>query len=315
MTIHGRLHDSDAFHALLAGYPAAARPLLANIHGRPDFCARLRAAEAAELAAVLGKSIPELMVALLPFAALYAIPPISNFKVGVISQSATSGSLYYGANIEFVGQALSFCVHAEQSSVTSAWISGEQGISRLAVTAAPCGYCRQFLNELAGAANLTIEIANRPPQPIATYLPEAFGPTDLGITGGLLQPTNNALVLTDPTADDPVVLAALSAANMSYAPYSHGYAGVALQTADGTIHTGPYAENAAFNPSMSPMAVTLSRLNLAGHPFTTITRAVLVQADSKCLQITASRAVLAAVSEVELEVRMAGALLSPPGQA
>jgi cytidine deaminase len=305
MTTSPPLLDSEAFRALLANYPTGAQPLLAHLHGRPDFCARLRAAEAEELAAALGKTVPELMVALLPVAALYAIPPISNFKVGAISQGATTGDLYYGANIEFVGQALSFCVHAEQSSVSSAWIAGEQAIARLAVSAAPCGYCRQFLNELAGAQNLTIEIPNRPPSPLATFLPEAFGPTDLGITGGLLQPTANGLVLTDPT-DDPVTLAALTAANKSYAPYSHGYAGVALETADGTIHAGPYAENAAFNPSMSPMEVTLSHLNLCGHDFSTITRAVLVQADSKCLQIAASTAVLAAVSEVELKVRMAG---------
>jgi cytidine deaminase len=299
------ISDREAFHTGLAGYPAAAQSLLANIHGRPDFCGILHATEAEELANALGKTIPALMVALLPLAALYAIPPISNFKVGAISQGATTGDLYYGANIEFVGQALSFCVHAEQSSVSSAWIAGEEGITRLAVSAAPCGYCRQFLNELDGAQSLTIEIPNRPPSPLATFLPEAFGPTDLGITGGLLQPTDNRLVLVEP-ADDPVVAAALAAANKSYAPYSQGYAGVALLTADGTIHAGPYAENAAFNPSMSPMEVTLSHLNLCGHNVTSITRAVLVQADSKCLQIAASRAVLAAVSEVELEVRMAG---------
>jgi hypothetical protein len=44
------------------------------------------------------------------------------------------------------------------------------------------------------------------------------------------------------------------------------------------------AESAVFNPSMSPMEVTLSHLNLCGHDVISITRAVLVQADSKCLQ-------------------------------
>jgi len=305
MTTSGHLTDGEAFRTLLAGYPAAAQSPLTTIHARPGFCGTVPAADADQLAAALGQTVPDVMLSLLPFASLYAIPPISNFKVGAICQGATTGNLYYGANIEFVGQALSFCVHAEQSAVTSAWIAGEEAIARLAVSAAPCGYCRQFLNELAGAQNLTIEIPNRPPSPLAAFLPDAFGPTDLGITGGLLQPTANGLVLTGES--DSVVAAALAAANMSYAPYSQGYAGVALETADGTIHAGPYAENAAFNPSMSPMEVTLSRLNLCGHDVATITRAVLVQADSKCLQIAASTAVLAAVSEVELEVRMAGA--------
>jgi len=35
--------------------------------------------------------------------------------------------------------------------------------------------------------------------------------------------------------------------------YTFDYAGVALKTSDGGIFTGSLAENAAFNPSMSPL--------------------------------------------------------------
>lgn len=47
-----------------------------------------------------------------------------------------------------VSSAGGFTVHAEQSSIADAWMNGEEGIDLIAVTAAPCGYCRQFLNEL-----------------------------------------------------------------------------------------------------------------------------------------------------------------------
>src|SRR5215213_3013336 len=117
------------------------------------------AAEAQRLARDAGIDSPRLMTTLRPKAAEFARPPVSNFKVGAISRGL-SGNLYLGANVEFSGEALSFTVHAEQSSVGSAFMNGETGIDLIAVTAAPCGYCRQFLNELATAERLTIQLPN-----------------------------------------------------------------------------------------------------------------------------------------------------------
>jgi cytidine deaminase len=42
-------------------------------------------------------------------------------------------------------------VHAEQFLVINALLHGECEIRKLAVTAAPCGHCRQFYSELACA--------------------------------------------------------------------------------------------------------------------------------------------------------------------
>ena len=50
---------------------------------------------------------------------------------------------------------------------------------------------------------------------------------------------------------------ALEAAFCSYAPYSKSKSGVAIQTKEGVIYTGSYLENAAFNPSTSPLQVAL----------------------------------------------------------
>ena len=234
---------------------------------------------------------------LLPLAARFARPPVSNFKVGCVSRGL-SGNLYLGANVEFAGEALSFTVHAEQSSVANAWMNGEEGIDLIAVTAAPCGYCRQFLNELTTADSLTIAIPGTT-QTLRQLLPSAFGPRDLGIEGGLMQREEHPLSVS---ASDPLTLAALAAARRSYAPYSKSYAGVAVQTSDGIIATGAYAENAAFNPSMSPLEVALSQLNLAGGAFDTITDAVLVHVDG--LHTNATRTVLAAVCNATLrEIR------------
>jgi cytidine deaminase len=241
-----------------------------------------------------GTSMEDLL-ALLPKAAAFAKPPISNFRVGAIARG-TSGKLYYGTNVEFAGEALSFTVHAEQSAVVNAWMSGESGIDIVATSAAPCGYCRQFLNELVTARELLVVMPNES-RPLSELLPSSFGPRDLGIDGGLLQPENHALSISD---SDVVAQAALRAANMSYAPYSKSFAGIALRTKDGRIFSAAYAENAAFNPSLSPLPAALSQLNLGGAEWNEIAEAVLACVDD--LHTNATRTVLAAVGGVALRV-------------
>lgn len=252
------------------------------------------AADAERYAREHGIDIAKLMTLLLPAAAAFARPPVSNFRVGVVTRGTTTGNLYFGANVEFANEALSFTVHAEQSSVTNAWMHGEEGIDLLAVNAPPCGYCRQFLNELTTASQLQITMPDDS-QPLTALLPHAFGPRDLGVNGGLLQRESHAFTIN---ATDDVARAALDAATRSYAPYSNAYAGVALRVSDGTIVSGAYAENAAFNPSISPLEVALSMLNLRGYSWGEIEDAVLVEA--KPMHLNATRVVLGAVSGVAL---------------
>src|SRR5258708_27447506 len=198
---------------------------------------------------------------LIPLAQKFAIPTISNFFVGAVSHGL-SGSLYFGANYEFPGQALSFTVHGEQAATAHAISFGETGIDLLAVSAAPCGYCRQFLYELTTASSLQIILPNTPTTLLTTLLPDAFGPADLGITAALISPQAHGMTLPD-TIDD-VTQAALNAANSSYAPYSLSYAGAALKTSDGNIYTASGAENPAFNPTMSPLEAAVVTLTING---------------------------------------------------
>ena len=235
------------------------------------------------------------MLGLLDRAAGYAQAAISHFRVGAVVRGR-SGGLYLGGNFEFLGKSLTFDIHAEQAAVVNAWLAGESGVDTLAVTSPPCGYCRQFLNELASADSLRIIIPGRPERTLAELFPDSFGPGDLGISGGLMLPQDHPLELEEPT-DDPVVLAALDAATMSYAPYTRAYAGAALLAADGGICRGPYAENAAFNPSLSPLETALIRLLTRGKCYRDIRRAVVVeQRDAVTSQADAARIVLQAVA-------------------
>lgn len=264
-----------------------------------------------------GYTLPQLMLYLLQFATAYAQPSISGFSVGAVALGLTGG-LAYGANLEFMGESLIYTVHAEQAAVVNAWVNGEQGVTMLAVSAAPCGYCRQFLWELVTAQQLQILIPGQPVQPISYYLPDPFGPGNLGVTAGLLAPRFNNLVLDQPSTD-PIVNAALAAANLSYAPYTSEikpnvgkccYAGVALQTSDGAIFTGAYGENAAYNPAIEPMKAALVQMVFCNHLSYPMTGAVLVQGhvagqqgpNALCDQENATRNVLATGTNVPLTV-------------
>ena len=247
--------------------------------------------------------IDQLMVSLLPIASQYARTPISNFKVGTVALG-DSGALYLGSNMEFSGEALSFSVHGEQSAINHAWIKGEAGLKAIAVNAAPCGYCRQFMNELSNSAHdfqiLLRTGDDHTSDPLTNYLPNAFGPSDLNISDRLMRPDTKVLKIAD---KDPLAQAALIAANESYAPYSGNFSGVAIMSED-QILTGRYAENAAYNPSMSPLQSALANLNMSRPPQApyNITRAVLVEAEAPISQKAATETVLSSVAPgIELE--------------
>jgi len=296
----------------LSTFPSDARNILA---GAMRAGGAVKATDVERLSKILGADTRALMIQLLPVAARFAIVPISDFRVGAVAQgmpmSGTGwSSLYLGANVEFLGQALSFGVHGEQSATTNAWLNGEVGLQSLAISAAPCGYCRQFLYELVTEQNFDILLPAGPGDgytvtPLSTFLPDAFGPHDLGVTGGLMDPRhqNHDLELSRGSTD-PLVLIALASAKQCYAPYTRGFAGCGIQTNDGFMYQGRYAENAAFNPGMSPLESAITFMNMSRPQMSDrdVARAVLVEVSSKTGQTDASTAVLASfASGISLE--------------
>ncbi|KAG6557823.1 hypothetical protein Mapa_000590 [Marchantia paleacea] len=106
--------------------------------------------------------------------------PISKFHVGAVGLGS-SGRVFRGVNIEFVGLPLNNSIHAEQFLVANAARNGEHRLKFLAVSAAPCGHCRQFLQELRGASDLRVLIADSKAETheLSYFLPHRFGPQDL----------------------------------------------------------------------------------------------------------------------------------------
>ena len=115
-----------------------------------------------------------------------AYAPYSNHPVGAAVRTA-SGAIYAGCNVENAALPSGLC--AEASAVAAMVAAGEQDIAEVVVVGpgdalcAPCGSCRQRLNEFAapetpvyicGPEGLRLETT------LGALLPHAFGPRNLG---------------------------------------------------------------------------------------------------------------------------------------
>jgi len=299
---------NEILRSLLPKFSERSRALLSQVLEDPKFSGRIPASAVEALAKSENASVNDLMLGLLPLAQTYSRAPISNFFVGAVARGA-SGSLYLGANIEISGQCLGFAVHAEQSALSNAYMNSEQSVTSLAVVGgAPCGHCRQFMEEISPAGEILVLIPNQPPAKLAAILPAAFGPAALGATQGAL-PIRKANLALSGEASDALNAAALDAACRSYAPYSKSPAGVAIRTNDGRIFQGCYIENVAFNPSLSPLQTAVVQLIAAGQVYSAISAATLVEVqDSKISQRAVTETVLAALApQLKLKVVLARA--------
>jgi cytidine deaminase len=141
----------------------------------------IEAVRAERLRQASGVDMEQFVASLVKPTAAMARAPISKFHVGAVGLGS-SGRIFRGVNLEFKGLPLNHSVHAEQFLVANAAQNGEKKLVFIAVSAAPCGHCRQFLQELRAAGDIRILVTDGKdpePQPLSYFLPHRFGPEDL----------------------------------------------------------------------------------------------------------------------------------------
>ena len=263
----------------------------------------LKAEQVLALCNQFSLSFSELKEQLLPICEMFAVAPISQFKAAAIAQGeyVTDGvlegeeavaNLYFGANLEFEYQALSLVVHAEQTAINNAWHHGEPKITGMTINAAPCGYCRQFMNEVRGAREMPMQVSGRNTD-LDTLLPEPFNPASLGVNEMLFDDLRQTIEFEQEV--DKVLQDAMET---SYAPYTKNNSACLVETIDNQRFVGRYAENCAYSPSLSPLQSALSQMMMHGlnpykHP---IKRITLAEVEGKANQLGVSHAVLQSLS-------------------
>ncbi|CAH9143720.1 unnamed protein product [Cuscuta epithymum] len=300
----------------------------------------IEAADAESMAQSLGlPSVRHLLPALVQPAQSLARPAISKFHVAAVGLGS-DGRIYVGVNLEFPGLPLNQSVHAEQFLVTNLLSHRCPRLIAFAVSAAPCGHCRQFFQELRHASSLQLLITAQSEnsgdvdfKPLSQFIPNHFGPDDLlgDETPLLLDPRHNGLTLAltgenrngfserdrnsnsetdqqnlnDGSKTEILETAALEAANESHAPYTNCPSGAALMDCEGKVYRGSYAESAAYNPSLGPIqAALVAFVAGGGGGYERIVAAVLVEKrDAQIKQEDSAKLMLKVVSpKCELKV-------------
>ncbi len=113
-----------------------------------------------------------------------AYAPYSKFRVGA-AVLANSEKIYAGCNVENASYGLTNC--AERTAIFSAIAAGEKKIACVVVytptktATAPCGACRQVINEFGPSAQILSFCAGREQIAVSleALLPGAFEPADL----------------------------------------------------------------------------------------------------------------------------------------
>ena len=103
-----------------------------------------------------------------------AYAPYSDFKVGA-ALLTKKGEIYTGCNIENSSYGNTVC--AERVAFLKAVSEGEREFKKIAVTAMPCGICRQLMAEFC-SGDFEIIVGDRPEKfktwKLEDILPEAF---------------------------------------------------------------------------------------------------------------------------------------------
>jgi cytidine deaminase len=117
-------------------------------------------------------------------AAARAYAPYSRFRVGA-ALLTRSGAVFTGCNVENASYGLTNC--AERTAVFQMVAAGETGLKAIVIytptptPTAPCGACRQVLNEFNPDAEV-ISVCDGPDvirSTVREFLPGAFGPANL----------------------------------------------------------------------------------------------------------------------------------------
>ncbi len=244
---------------------------LADALGRPTY--RFDSGRREGLEAALGLSTDELLRLLVGYIKPEARCDISRFEVGTAGLTA-AGEIFLGVNLEYEGASLGQTVHAEQCLVSWTRTCSASPLVALAVSAPPCGHCRQFLREFDHDGRIRLLIGDEPAAEASSLLPRAFTPLDLGVE--------------EPFFREPLDLsgvgeteeAARRASALAYTPYSGSRAGAAVRLADGRFLAGSALENAAYNPTLPAFQAVLVSCHVHGVDLSEIEEVVFCQAKS-----------------------------------
>jgi len=232
-----------------------------------------------ELSQVLKLDRVPLMLKLVSYVKKRALVPTSGYYVGAVGFSK-SGRYYFCHNMEFAGFPLNNSIHSEQFLIANVLQHGDV-LTEMAISAAPCGHCRQFMVELCSFENLKIHTPDFTAD-LSSLLVFSFGPQNLKDIPWLLSDEQqHNLKLVGTPDDEELAQAVLNSTNRSYSHYTNSHSAVAIRTRSGQIYSNIYIESVAYNPTLSPIHTALISLTANNETYEDITDIALMESQSR----------------------------------
>ena len=225
---------------------------------------------------------------LMYLASSYAKCQCSKFPVGGCCYCKESGNAYIGFNMEADKQWIQYTVHGEQCTINNAFIHGEKQVDILVISFTPCGFCRQFLNQLKNREELLIHIITlNKTVHLPELLPFDFRPSDLPVIE-FPNVDEFEIEIKGENIERKYIDEVVTVAKQSRLDNLLCYLGVGLITKDKQLVTGNYIENCAHNPSFHPMNGAISQLLLIGKEIEDVEQIILVEYEKAEFQMKLS---------------------------
>lgn len=234
------------------------------------------------------QTIIDALTPLMYMASSYAFCQCSQFPVGGCCYCKESGNAYIGFNMEASKQWIQYTVHGEQCTLNNAFIHGEKQVDLIVISFTPCGFCRQFLNQLKNREELIIHIITlKKTFRLPELLPFDFRPSDLPV---IEFPDPNKFTITKEgdDCDEEMIQKVVECAKQSRLDNLLCYLAVGLITKDKKLVVGNYIENCAHNPSFHPMNGAISQLALRGKDLSDVEHVITVEYDKSEFQFGTS---------------------------
>ncbi|MBT4286552.1 MAG: hypothetical protein HOD92_04385 [Deltaproteobacteria bacterium] len=262
-----------------------------------SFIGVLIAEEIKALSGVLRLTVEEAIVQVLPRAVARSITSVRG-KQAASGCRCSSGSIYFGCEIELQTDTETFSISAEQVALSHALSNGETDI-RAFISSHPVSMpSLRTMNEWHTADHISVSYSGVPPQLIRQLLPNDYElnyQKPIKSLGMVPEKTFNHL--------DDIKEAASLAFYRSHGPYTDTRAGIAIEGPYQKMFCGSYIETTADHSGLNPLSLALGNMIIADQCFKDIKQVqLMVQKSNTEAIIQQTEAILKSVSNTVLNI-------------
>jgi len=262
-----------------------------------SFIGVLIAEEIKALSGVLRLTVEDTIIQILPRAVARSITSVKG-KQAASACRCSSGSIYFGCEMELLTETETFLVSAEQTALSNALSNGETDI-RAFISSHPVSIqSLRTMNEWHLTDHVSVSYPGIQPQLIQQLLPADY---ELSFQ----KPIKSLGLMPEETFNDlgDIKAAASLAFFRSHGPYSGTMAGIAIEGPYRKMSCGSYIETTADHSGLNPLSLALGNMIIADQCFKDIKQVqLMVQKSITEAFIQQTEAILKSVSNAVLNI-------------